>query len=108
MGLVLLSMIWLVVWLIPPPVLENKVSSPTQSPLGPLTTAEKILLEIPLTPAQLSERDWELLPGIGPSLAKQIISHQQHSGNFSTIEELTTMRGFGEKKLARLRHYFQR
>lgn len=74
--------------------------------LGPLTIAEKILLGYPLTFQQLSARDWEMIPGIGPSLAKRIVDYQKENGVLSRLETLDQVPGIGPKTIAKLRQFF--
>lgn len=45
----------------------------------------------------------ERLPGIGPVMARQIISHRDTSGGFKTKEGLKDVKGIGEKKFEKLR-----
>lgn len=43
------------------------------------------------------------LPGIGPALARQIISYRETQGPFTSIEQLTEVPGIGPSKLEQLR-----
>jgi competence protein ComEA len=43
-----------------------------------------------------SAAELETLPGIGPVLAGAIVDHREANGPFSTIEELTNVRGIGQ------------
>lgn len=45
----------------------------------------------------------DALPGIGPSLAQQIISYRETQGPFTSIEQLTDVPGIGPSKLEQLR-----
>jgi comEA protein len=45
------------------------------------------------------------LPGIGPSLANQIVSYRNEHGRFKTVAELDNVKGIGPKKLADLEPY---
>jgi competence protein ComEA len=42
------------------------------------------------------------LPGIGEKLAARIVEQRQRSGGFKTVQELMTVKGIGEKNLAKL------
>lgn len=46
-----------------------------------------------------SQGTLELLPGVGPVLAKSIIDYRQKNGPFKTKEELSRIKGIGKKKL---------
>ena len=53
--------------------------------------------------------DWvtlALVPGLGESLAKRIVAlRQDRGGRVDTLQDLTAVRGIGEKKLAKLRPF---
>ena len=50
------------------------------------------------TPEQL-----DALPGIGPSLAQQIIAYREAQGPFTSVDQLTDVPGIGPAKLEQLR-----
>ena len=52
-----------------------------------------------------SQSDLESLPGIGPATAQKIIQYRHDHGGFSSIEELMSVKGIGEKKLAAIRPF---
>ncbi|MBN1319576.1 MAG: helix-hairpin-helix domain-containing protein [Thermoleophilia bacterium] len=54
-----------------------------------------------LNSATVEELD--TLPGIGPSLAQQIISYRETRGPFTSVEQLTDVPGIGPSKLEQLR-----
>jgi competence protein ComEA len=39
-----------------------------------------------------------LIPGIGESLAKEIVSYRERRKGFRSVEELKNVKGIGEKK----------
>ena len=45
----------------------------------------------------------ELLPGVGPALARRIVEHRAAAGPFRSIDALDAVRGVGPKKLAAMR-----
>lgn len=45
------------------------------------------------------------LPGIGPVTADIIIQYRKDNGNFSSIDELTKVKGIGNKTLEKLKPY---
>jgi competence protein ComEA len=45
------------------------------------------------------------LPGIGPVTADAILAYRQDNGNFKSIDELTKVKGIGDKILAKLKPY---
>ena len=44
------------------------------------------------------------LPGIGPKTAEKIVAWRQENGKFERVEDLLSVKGIGEKKLARLKN----
>ncbi|HUS84119.1 MAG TPA: ComEA family DNA-binding protein [Anaerolineales bacterium] len=44
----------------------------------------------------------ELLPGIGPSLAKEIIDHRSANGLFNTVDDLLDVSGIGPAKVEQI------
>ena len=77
-----------------PPVLplQSLVPAPTltDSPLINLNTA---------TSEQL-----QTLPRIGPAMARRIIKYRETYGGFSSVDDLTNVKGIGEKTLEKIRH----
>ena len=42
----------------------------------------------------------EMLNGVGPATATAIIEYREQTGRFKTIDEITKVKGIGDKKLA--------
>ncbi len=42
----------------------------------------------------------ETLNGVGPSTATEIIKYREQVGKFKTVDELTNVKGIGDKKLS--------
>jgi competence protein ComEA len=47
----------------------------------------------------------QLLPGIGPVLAKRITAYREQHGMFRSIDSLRNIRGIGPKTVQKLRYY---
>ncbi len=47
----------------------------------------------------------QTLPSIGPQMAKRIVQHRKENGDFKTIEDLTEVKGIGEKTLDKIKPY---
>lgn len=85
--------------------------SPTPAPFIP---APQVLPQAPHTPPTpasaarkinintASQSELELLPSVGPAIAKRIIEHREKHGPFRTAQELDNVKGIGEKTLAKL------
>ncbi len=72
-----------------------------------MTVAERLILNIPLDIASMSEDDFSSVPGIGPALARRICVYRQKNGGLMRIEDLVGIEGIGEKKYNLLLTYFQ-
>ncbi|MBT1074525.1 ComEA family DNA-binding protein [Geobacter grbiciae] len=85
---------------------ETYASEPAKISLKMMPAAERILLGIPLDPATMTESEWELLPGIGPTLARRIVFDRQYNGGFRSIRELERVSGIGKVTVDKLERYF--
>ncbi|HEY69136.1 MAG TPA: ComEA family DNA-binding protein [Anaerolineae bacterium] len=81
------------------PEQENHAVSIASSAYTTVDPAPGELINI--NTATASELD--LLPGIGPSLANNIIEHRQNYGPFTSIEDIINVSGIGPAKFAELR-----
>lgn len=65
---------------------SNKLTSPADGQID-LNTA--------------SAEDLQRIPGIGPAMSARIIAYREQSGPFHSVDDLRSVSGVGEKKLAR-------
>jgi competence protein ComEA len=69
--------------------------------------ARKLLVfSIPLDLNRVSAEDLCLIPGIGESLAREIVTYRERRKGFRSIEELKKVKGIGEKKYKDLKETF--
>jgi competence protein ComEA len=85
----------------PVPIAADAPSAPGPTPAAPARHAPALARRINLNTAPQAEL--ELLPGVGPALAKRIIDHRTQRGPFKRIDDLDDVKGIGPKKLAQLR-----
>lgn len=71
-----------------------------------MKTQERTLLGIPLDPDRMDAADWEALPGIGPALARVIITDRQKNGVFGSLQTLHRVPGMGQKKILAVKKFF--
>jgi competence protein ComEA len=69
--------------------------------------ARKLLVfSVPLDLNRVSVEDLCLVPGIAESVAKEIVAHRERRKGFRSVQELTSVKGIGEKKWQELRGFF--
>ena len=69
--------------------------------------AKKLLVfSIPLDLNRVSREDLCLIPGIGESLAQEIVDYRERRRGFRSVEELKNVKGIGEKKYPIFKTYF--
>lgn len=74
---------------------------------GQMTVPERLVLKIPLDISTMSEADFELLPGVGPALAKRIIEYRQKNGGILRVGDLQNVAGIGNIKYRTILDCFQ-
>jgi competence ComEA-like helix-hairpin-helix protein len=79
----------------------GKGSSSRESPSN--TKAQRLSGKLDINKATSAEL--EALPGIGPGLAARIVEQRRIAGGFRSVEDLLTVRGIGEKTLAKFRQW---
>ena len=69
--------------------------------------AKKLLVfSIPLDLNRVSREDLCLIPGIGESLAQEIVDYRERRRGFRSVEELKNVKGIGEKKYQSFKGFF--
>ena len=74
--------------------------------LGRMTADKLLVFSIPLDLNRISLEDLCLIPGIGESLAKEIVLYRERRRGFRSVEELKNVKGIGEKKYRVFKSYF--
>ena len=70
--------------------------------------ANKLLVfSIPLDLNRASVEDLCLVPGIGESLAREIVNYRRSKGGFRSLEELKNVTGIGEQNWKSFQSYFK-
>jgi len=99
---------------LPPPdqVSITPDSSPTtdSSDQGKTSRQSRSKKEPPSEPVDLNtatSEDLQKIPGIGPVTAQRILDYRNEHGQFNSIDELTAVKGIGEKKLEAMRKYLR-
>ena len=79
-----------------PPVISAPAATadPNASRMGGVTMAGLIDIN------RATQADLEMLPGIGPTMAANIIAHREANGPFATIEAIMDVPGIGEGRFA--------
>ena len=89
---------------------EQPLSAPaaTQVPLRELPAAREetqASAAFPIPINTCSEDTLTNLPGIGPVLARRIVEYREQNGPFTSYDDLTKVKGIGEKILEGIKDY---
>jgi len=74
--------------------------------IGRMDANKLLVFNIPLDLNRVSAEDLCLIPGIGESLAREIIAYRERRKGFRSVEELKNVKGIGEKKYQSLKIFF--
>ena len=85
-----------------PPV-RSEPARQTEPKKSSGSTEKKVTFPVNINTA--SKKELDALPGIGETLAQRIIDYRSANGPFSTVDELTKVKGIGEKTLEKLKPY---
>jgi competence protein ComEA len=73
--------------------------------LGKMEPKKLLVFSLPLDLNQVTGEDLCWIPGIGESLAQEMIAYRQRRGSFRSLDELKQVKGMGEKKYKSLRPF---
>ena len=74
--------------------------------LGRMEANKLLVFSIPLDLNRASVEDLCLVPGIGESLAREIVNYRRSKGGFRSLEELKNVIGIGEQNWKSFQSYF--
>ncbi len=74
--------------------------------LGRMGANKLLALSIPLDLNRVSVEDLCLIPGIGESLAREIVTYRERRKGFHSVEELINIKGIEKKKYQSLKRFF--
>jgi competence protein ComEA len=74
--------------------------------VGRMAVNKLLVFFIPLDLNHVSVEDLCMIPGIGKSLAQEMITYRERRKGFRSVEELKNVRGIGEKKYQDLKDFF--
>jgi len=73
--------------------------------IGRMEARKLLIFSIPLDLNRVSAEDLALIPGIGESLAREIVAYRESRKGFRSVEELKNVKGIGEKKFQSFKAY---
>jgi len=74
--------------------------------IGRMEANKLLTFSIPLDLNRVSVEDLRLIPGIGESLAREIVTYRERRKGFRSVEELKNVKGVGEKKYQSYKPFF--
>jgi competence protein ComEA len=74
--------------------------------IGRMEANKLLTFSIPLDLNRVSVEDLRLIPGIGESLAREIVTYRERRKGFRSVEDLKNVKGIGEKKWETFKTFF--
>jgi len=74
--------------------------------VGRMEARKLLVFSIPLDLNRVTVEDLCLIPGIGESLAREIVTYRERRRGFRSVDELKNVRGIGEKKYKSFKPFF--
>jgi competence protein ComEA len=74
--------------------------------IGRMEANKLLVFSIPLDLNRVSIEDLCLIPGIGESLAREIVAYRERRKGFQSVDELKNVKGMGSKKYPPLKNFF--
>jgi competence protein ComEA len=82
-------------------VARNPIAVVQDSGLG--QPKDSVAIPRPVDLNQATQRQLDVLPGIGPVLASRIVEYRQRNGGFRSVSELQAVSGIGSKRYAAMK-----
>ena len=86
-------------------IMINSASGNQNVVVAKISSAERLVLGMPLDNNQVTEDELLLITGIGQATAEKILDLRQKLGRFRDIKQLMEIKGIKENKLAKIREY---
>jgi competence ComEA-like helix-hairpin-helix protein len=83
----------------PEPPRVEPPKAPESSAVRALRQGQSVVLD------RATAADLELLPGIGPAIARRIVESRTAEGPFRSVDDLDRVKGIGERTVERLRPF---
>ena len=86
--------------------ITKESSQEIKAKIGRMEAKKLLVFSIPLDLNRVSVEDLCLIPGIGESLAREIVAYRGKRKGFRTVGELKDVKGIGEKKWRVFKTFF--
>jgi len=86
---------------------SEKTPDTVRIKLGRMEANKLLVFSIPLDLNRASVEDLCLVPGIGESLAREIVNYRRNRGGFRSLKDLKNVTGIGEQNWKSFQSYFK-